>query len=307
MQRRYVNSMANEKEVKNILLLACPQLRKEINQDESLVTFVKNFVTKFPVLIASLAGDVIERPFLVLDQRISRLASSVDRIIGKYEALVNRYSLNTNTTNAASMLKTVTDSYAGTLKALFSPTTNLNPYSSARDIHRRLYKMQMILRSIYQLIPNVNIPKRQTIYDYIIGLRRALSGVNKDGQTDVSMDISLSDIDTAPEGVGMLFEYEHRIEELVDLLKHAMSFENIAQHLSQMLGLEPIADKVTENDIADLLAAIKERLDTSDELLSRFESYKESVDMLIAGIGNKIPPSVAAVVDSIRNFELLEN
>lgn len=310
IKRLYNRSMedaANEKEVKNILLLACPPLHKDINPDESLVTFVKKFMTKLPVLIASLAGDAIKRPFLILDQRISHLESSVDRIINKYEALANCYSLNTNTTNAATMLKTVTESYSATLKALFSPTTNLGPYSSPHDIQRRLYKMQLILRSIYQLIPNVTPPKRQTIYDFIIELHRALFIVNKDGETEVSMDTSPSDFDTAPKGIGMLFEYEHRIDELVELLKHTMSFDNIAQHLCHLLGLKPFDNEVTESDIAGLLAAIEEKLDTGDRLVTKFESYKESVNMLITEIGNNVTPSMTVIIDSIRNLELFEN
>lgn len=161
-------------------------------------------------------------------------------------------------------LKQIELSYNETLKNLFPASLGLSTVSKPQDIRKYLEKMKAITLSIFQLIPHVRQPsKKPNIYGLVLALRRILSssGLSQDLSVDLSTDISMSDMKFA-ETQGLLYWYEAKFKEMHDKMMQSMQFDDIAEVLGNILGVEPT--EINEETIVEMFNAVKERLDEAD-------------------------------------------
>ena len=193
----------------------------------------------------------------------------------------------------------MSESYQDTLRMILPPTTNVTPFSPSFEVHKRIEKLLNLLRSLFQLIPNATVPKKNHIYGYVLALRRILSSSSAaDVSVDISTDISMTDISFSEQAQhGRLYEYERSIKEMKNKIEHSMTFEDLAGVLGDILQLEPIGD-ITEEIINDLLTGIKEKVRESVKI-------KDLVEKLNEELGSNIPSSCKNILQQI--LQLLSN
>ena len=289
----------NEAAIKESLFSAYPQLRKQVAPDMSIISLVREFILKFPVFIASISAEQVQKPLLTLDHKVSIFQKKLDTVIQKYESLVSRFTLVYRQNANPEILKKVIDSYNNTLRTIFPPTSNLNALSPAREIQRKLNKTMSVIKSIYQLIPNAQMPKKSHLHGYVVGIQRLLMAP-LGTQTDVSLDISVSELNGDIPVGGRLFEYEQQINELTTKVENSVPFEHVIDELCGMIGVQP--KEYTEDAMNDLFEAIKEKIETTNIFVSQYAEARSFFNAFVTSIGDKVPRSAAVYYNKLKEL-----
>ena len=87
-----------------------------------------------------------------------------------------------------------------------------------------------------------------------------------------------------------------------DKMMQSMQFDDIAEVLGNILGVEPT--EINEENIVEMFNAVKERLDEADSEKEKFISYKSNVDVFLKGIGNKAPQNLQPLIQQLSSFKI---
>lgn len=247
----------------------------------------------------------VQPNFALYDNIIQKVLKQADIFEQKVLHFKNKYCrLLQRINDEREYFKELESVFAYSLKIIFPANCGLNAHSSKVEIEKRLKKLRAIMKSLFNLIPEQEIPNKTSIYVLALELRRILgSSCIEDFSFDLSADFSISDLEMYQNTkVGLLYQYEERIQELLEMLHNSISYDRLESILCEILRLE--ANEACEDDIECLFEAIKTKIDEVNSIQAKFKAYKEITTALLQGIGNKVPSNVAHLVEQLKNATL---
>ena len=85
-------------------------------------------------------------------------------------------------------------------------------------------------------------------------------------------------------------------------MMQSMQFDDIAEVLGNMLQVEPT--EINEETIVEMFNAVKEHLDESEKEKESFINYKNTVDVFIKGIENRVPQNLKPLIQQLKSYEI---
>ena len=188
--------------------------------------------------------------------------------------------------------------------------------SDFTDIDTRIKRILQIQRSTLQMIPGSKAPSNETIYSYVLAIRRNLgSNAALNSSSDLNLSISNQNENdeieppSSPLSPNKFNNQQKQIEELMYVVNHSVLYEDLISPLSQIVGLEPQIDShnINEETISSLLEAIQEKMEekdkTIDNIRKKTQTYRDKVESLLKSIIIKLPPSTQKQVQTVLNYK----
>jgi hypothetical protein len=269
-----------------------------IPDDASLPVQLDKFLTDFGHAIAAEAirrfSDPMSAIYSGMQSLVARIVgfqARIDGLLRSHQNLQQQHKILTQTSYVRD------DSYRDLLFALFG--TQQPELGNYRAIHEQVVKTQMILKSMFRLIPGFRLTPPDSIYLLALALRRQLESptIIMDPE-ELVKEMPIPEVSAVKEHNSFISEMVGQIRKAMLLLSQSVMLKSVIPPLAEILGVNDPQE--TDEQLAKLMGEVKARIRVAEILTERVIQFHERIQTVIEGLEVSLPACVTGIIDTLK-------
>jgi Skp family chaperone for outer membrane proteins len=287
-----------QSEVLSRLRLLLPGLGASIPPDAPFRVQVDKFLADFPRALAAEATRRFPGPMSAvhsaMETLITRLVGFQERLSGLLQC---HQRLRQEHENVVQASRRTDDSYRDTLAVLFG--ARQPDLLDTRAIHDQVVKTQMILKSVFKLIPDFQLTPPDDLYLLALALRRQLGSSSIiTNQEQLVTEIQGGEITAVDEHDSLRAGLAAQVRKAMLLLTKSVMLRSVIPPLAEILGAA--APQQTNEELTRLIEEARVRIRAGDILRQKVVEFHTRIKSLTDGLEVSLPESVSGVINTLQ-------
>jgi hypothetical protein len=245
---------------------------------------MNQFLAEFPMFMVREAARYLIRPCRTLVRPIVVFLGKVRSMCRKLDLLlVSHWELRAHD-----------EIYRYTLSILFPGTQDPGDGGAIRA---RLAKSQLLLTSVFRLIPDFPFEPPVDVYGLALALRRQLEApaIVAD-RRQLQMDMEAEEAANIDPEKSFMFVLRNQNRQLKALWQYGTLLTSVIPPLADALGIaRPLSDRI---QLERILAMVKERLRWAEAVRTKLQFFRTRIDGVAGNLKASLPESVMAMIET---------
>jgi uncharacterized coiled-coil DUF342 family protein len=291
-------SRREQSEVFGRLRSLLPGLSDSASDDPSFRVQADRFIIDFTRVFSSEVTRHFEGPMSAVYSGTQTLVARIIALQARLSGLIDCYGkLRQQHDKVVQASRRRDDSYKDTLAMLFGePQPDLE---NARAVHEQVVKTQMILKSVFRLIPDLQLAPPDNVYLLALALRRQLESPSIiTSQEQLVRELQSGEISAVDEHNSLIGGLVNQVRKAVLLLRKSVMLRSVVPPLAEALGTA--APRQTSEELTRLIEEVKVRVKAGELLRQKITEFHARIKTLTDGLEVSLPESVTGVISALR-------